>query len=81
MKACSPRFQKRFAHRYQFIASYALQRATTDNVDVWNNLNYVTAVAGQYLAHHQLRSSPVWRTCRGASRSSLNSTYISTTPR
>ncbi len=71
--------QKRFSHRYQMLASYALQRATTDNVDVWNNLNYVTAGAGQYLAHHQLQISGVANLPWGFTLS-LNSTYISTTP-
>ncbi len=45
---------KRFSHRYQFVASYALQKATTESV--WDEAHWMSGY-GEYLPHHNLTIS------------------------
>ncbi len=73
------KLQKRFAHRYQFQASYAFQKATTDNVNVWNEVNYVQSGYGQYLPHHQLQVAGTGNLPWGFTLS-LNMSIITTSP-
>lgn len=68
--------QKRLSHRYQFVASYALQKATTESV--WNDVNWMAGY-GQYLPHNQLQISGTGNLPWGFLLS-LNSTMISSTP-
>jgi Carboxypeptidase regulatory-like domain len=70
--------QKRFSHRYQFQVSYALQRASTDVVDVWNYANYNSGY-GQYLAHQDLNIAGTVNLPWGFTIS-MNSSMISATP-
>jgi hypothetical protein len=68
--------QKRFANHFQFVTSYALQRATTENV--WDDTNYAAGY-GQYLPHHNLTVSVTVNLPVGFTLS-MNSSYISATP-
>ncbi len=70
------KLQKRFSHRYQFIASYALQRATTENV--WDDAHYAAGY-GQYLPHHNLTIAGTVNLPWGFTIS-MNSSFISATP-
>jgi hypothetical protein len=68
--------QKRLSHRYQFLASYAFQKATDENI--WDNLHWMSGY-GQYLPHHQLQFSGTANLPWGFTLS-INSSFISTTP-
>ncbi len=67
---------KRFQNHYQFTASYALQKATTETV--WDDSNWMSGY-GQYLAHHNLNVAGTVELRYGFSIS-LNSSIISRTP-
>ena len=70
------KLQKRFANHFQFLVSYALQKATTENV--WNLTNYMAGY-GQYLPHNNLTIAGTVNLPLGFTLS-LNSSYISRTP-
>lgn len=70
------KLQKRFAHRYTFQASYALQRATTTTV--WDDSHYFAGY-GQYLPHHNFNFAGYIDMPWGF-QLSVNSSFISRTP-
>ena len=69
---------KRFSHRYQFQVGYQYAHASTDTIDVWNDVNF-KAGNGQYLAHQDLTVAGTvnlpWHFTI-----SMNSSMISATP-
>jgi hypothetical protein len=71
------KFQKRFSHRYQFIASYAMQKLLAENATV-NVLNYFAGY-GPVLARHNLNVAGTANLWWGV-KLSLNSSIISPTP-
>jgi hypothetical protein len=70
------KLNKRYAHRYQFTASYALQKATT--VTVWDDTNFFAGY-GQYLAHHNFNAAGYVDLPWGF-QLSVNSSFISRGP-
>jgi hypothetical protein len=70
---------KRFSHRYQVQASYAYAHAYTDNVDVWNAVNYVSAGYGQYLPHQNLNIAGTVNLPWGFTLS-MNAAFVTSTP-
>jgi hypothetical protein len=70
------KLSKRFQNRYQFTASYALQKALDESV--WNLTNWMAGY-GEYLPHHNLTVSGLvelpWKI-----NLSMNSTFLSRTP-
>jgi carboxypeptidase family protein len=69
---------KRLEHRYQFTASYALQKGLTDTVNPWNYVNWMASY-GEYLPHHNLNIAGLVQLPWGF-EFSLNSSIISRTP-
>ena len=67
---------KRFQHRYQFTASYALQKGLSETV--WDDTNWMAGY-GEYLPHHNLNIAGMVDLGRGFTLS-LNSSMISRTP-
>ncbi len=67
---------KRFQRRFQFTASYALQKGT--NETVWDDTNWMAGY-GEYLAHHDLNVAGTVELPHGFTVS-VNSSYISRTP-
>lgn len=70
------KLNKRFANRFQYTVSYALQRATTETV--WNGVNWMAGY-GQYLPHHNLTVAGRIELPWGFTLS-INSSFISRTP-
>ena len=70
------KLSKRFSNRFQFLASYAWQKAL-DEV-VWDNLHWMSGY-GEYLPHHNLQISGTADLPWGFTLS-LNSSFISRTP-
>ncbi|HTS74921.1 MAG TPA: carboxypeptidase regulatory-like domain-containing protein [Bryobacteraceae bacterium] len=70
---------KRMSHRFQATISYAYAHAYTDNVDVWNAVNYVQSGWGQYLPHQNLNIAGTGILPWGLTLS-INSSMITTTP-
>jgi len=70
------KLSKRFSNRYQFLASYAFQKAL--NETVWDDQHYMAGY-GQYLPHHNLQISGTADLPWGFTLS-LNSSFISRTP-
>jgi hypothetical protein len=68
--------QKRMANHFQYLVSYAWQKATTQTV--WDNTNYA-AGTGEYLPHHNLTVAGT-ATLPWHFTLSLNSSFISRTP-
>src|SRR5579863_1029434 len=71
------KFQKRFSHRYQFLASYAMQKLLAENANV-NLFNYFAGY-GPVLARHNLNVAGTANLGWGVTLS-LNSSIISPTP-
>jgi hypothetical protein len=71
------KLEKRLSHRYQFIASYALQKLLSENATV--NLDNYFAGYGPTLARHNLNVAGVGNLPWGFTLS-LNSSIISPTP-
>ncbi|HYK59964.1 MAG TPA: carboxypeptidase-like regulatory domain-containing protein [Bryobacteraceae bacterium] len=71
------KLQKRFSHRYQFVASYALQKLLSENAGV--NLDNYFAGYGPTLARHNLNIAGTGNLWWGLTLS-LNSSIISTPP-
>jgi hypothetical protein len=70
------KLQKRFANHFQFVASYALQRATTETA--WNLTNYAAGY-GQYLSHNNLTIAGTYNMPWGFTLS-VNSSFITAAP-
>jgi hypothetical protein len=70
------KLQKRMANHFQYLVSYAFQKATTENV--WDNTNYMAGY-GEYLPHHNLTVAGTV-TLPWHFTLSLNSSFISRTP-
>jgi hypothetical protein len=70
------KLSKRFSNRYQFLASYAFQKALSETV--WDNLHWMAGY-GEYLPHHNLQISGTADLPWGFTLS-LNSSFISRTP-
>jgi hypothetical protein len=70
------KLSKRFSNRYQFLASYAFQKAL--NETVWDNQHWMAGY-GEYLPHHNLQISGTADLPWGFTLS-LNSSFISRTP-
>jgi hypothetical protein len=70
------KLQKRLSHHYQYVVSYALQRATTETV--WNDVNYAAGY-GQYLPHNNLTVAGTVNLPWGFTLS-LNSSFITVSP-
>ena len=70
------KLNKRFSNRFQFTASYALQKATTTTV--WDDSNWFAGY-GQYLAHNNLNVAG-YVDLRWGFQLSVNSSWISKTP-
>jgi hypothetical protein len=70
------KLSKRFSNRYQFLASYAFQKAL--NETVWDNLHWMAGY-GEYLPHHNLQISGTADLPWGFTLS-LNSSFLSRTP-
>jgi len=68
--------QKRFSHRYQFVASYAYAHATDETV--WNDAKWMAGY-GQYLPHQNLNLAGTVNLPWGFTLS-LDSTMVSSTP-
>ncbi len=68
--------QKRFSNHLQFTVSYALQRATSENV--WDDAHYMAGY-GQYLAHNNLTVAGTYNFPWGFTLS-MNSSFISAAP-
>jgi hypothetical protein len=71
------KLQKRFSHRYQFVASYALQKLLSENAGV--NLDNYFAGYGPALARHNLNIAGTGNLWWGLTLS-VNSSIISTPP-
>ncbi len=71
------KLQKRFSHRYQFVASYALQKNLVEAATV--NLNNYMSTYGPNLARHNLNIAGVVDLPYGV-KMSINSSIISATP-
>jgi len=71
------KLQKRFSHRYQFVASYAMQKLLAENAAV--NLDNYFAGYGPVLARHNLNIAGTGNLWWGV-KVSLNSSIISPTP-
>ena len=67
---------KRFQHRYQFTASYALQKGLSENV--WDDTNWMAGY-GEYLPRHDLNVAGTVELPWGLNVS-VNSSIISRTP-
>ena len=67
---------KRFEHRFQFTASYALQKGL--NETVWDDTNWMAGY-GEYLPRHNLNLAGTVQLPLGLNLS-VNSSYISRTP-
>jgi len=67
---------KRFANRFQFTASYALQKGFSESV--WDDTNWMAGY-GQYLPHHNLNFAGTVDLGWGVTLS-INSSIISRTP-
>jgi len=70
------KLSKRFSNRYQFLASYAFQKAL--NETVWDDAHWMSGY-GQYLPHHNLQISGTADLPWGFTLS-LNSSFLSRTP-
>jgi hypothetical protein len=70
------KFVQRPWHRLQYTVSYALQKATDENV--WDNAHWMAGY-GEYLPHHNLTISGSWELPWGFTLS-MNSSFISRTP-
>jgi hypothetical protein len=70
------KLQKRMTRHFQFVASYALQRATGETA--WNAADWMAGY-GQYLNHQNLTVAGTWNLPWGFTLS-MNTTYISVTP-
>ena len=71
------KLQKRFSHRYQFVASYAYQ--ANDTIPALVNFNNLMQAYGDVLARHNLTVAGVANLPWGF-QLSVNSTIISRTP-
>ena len=70
------KLSKRFSNRFQFLASYAFQKALDETV--WDNEHWMAGY-GEYLPHHNLQISGTVDLPWGFTLS-LNSSFISRTP-
>jgi len=68
--------QKRFANHFQFIVSYALQKATDETV--WDDAHWMAGY-GQYLPHHDLTIAGTYNFPWGITLA-MNSSFITATP-
>jgi hypothetical protein len=70
------KLQKRMSNHFQYLVSYALQKATAEGV--WDNTNYMAGY-GEYLPHQNLTVAGTVNIKWGFTLS-LNSSFISRTP-
>jgi hypothetical protein len=72
------KLSKRFSNRFQFLASYAFQKALAESAPPWDYEHFMSSY-GEYLPHHNLQISGTVDLPWGFTLS-LNSSFISRTP-